>query len=315
MLTEEQIKLRSNYIGGSDAGAVLGISGYTSRLEMWMRKTGRMKAPDLSDNKAVEFGNFMEKPIARYYWEQHPTHIMLLEDEAKFNPKYPFMIANYDRVGIDEAQQHYVLEIKNIGQRSAKYWQDEDNIPLQYLVQVYHYMIVGEFAYGVICAFIGGQDYKEYRIERDADIESMIIKAETEFYQYWQDNEQPPILATESQTSLMRSLNELYDSANVIDEVIEITDPSIEDLPYEIDDLKKEKKEIDKQILLKSNLLREAIGQSASAKVGEYWVNYKPQSTKRVDTKQLKEFYPHIAERVMAETITRILRINKQKEK
>ena len=49
---------RSKYLGGSDLGAILGLSPYRTPLEVWMDKTGR--STDKANNLAIRFGNFAE---------------------------------------------------------------------------------------------------------------------------------------------------------------------------------------------------------------------------------------------------------------
>ena len=50
---EEWLKVRKcQGIGGSEAGAVLGVNKYQTNLDLWELKTGRKEAPDLSDNPA-----------------------------------------------------------------------------------------------------------------------------------------------------------------------------------------------------------------------------------------------------------------------
>ena len=46
---DEWIEKRRFGIGGSDAGAVLGVNKYKSNLELWEEKTGLTEAVDISD--------------------------------------------------------------------------------------------------------------------------------------------------------------------------------------------------------------------------------------------------------------------------
>ena len=39
---EEWLKLRSQYIGGSDAAAVVGLNAYASPYSLWAEKTGKI---------------------------------------------------------------------------------------------------------------------------------------------------------------------------------------------------------------------------------------------------------------------------------
>ena len=50
------LSLRNKGIGGSDAGTIMGINPYRSRLSLWMEKTGQKEPDDLTENEAVEMG-------------------------------------------------------------------------------------------------------------------------------------------------------------------------------------------------------------------------------------------------------------------
>ena len=62
MLTEQQIKERKNYIGGSDCAAVLGMSRWGSPLTVWMEKTGQSEVKE--ENLAMKLGNKLEQIVA-----------------------------------------------------------------------------------------------------------------------------------------------------------------------------------------------------------------------------------------------------------
>ena len=63
MLTEKQIKARSQGIGGSDAGTLLGLNPHKTAVELWLEKTGRMPI-DNTDNPAQEWGRRLEAVVA-----------------------------------------------------------------------------------------------------------------------------------------------------------------------------------------------------------------------------------------------------------
>lgn len=80
-------KKRSTYIGGYDAGCILGVNEYRLPYHVWEEKTGRFEKGDI-DNNHIRRGNFMEPEIERYVRENiDPT----INDEAAF--------AKYDAEG------------------------------------------------------------------------------------------------------------------------------------------------------------------------------------------------------------------------
>ena len=56
---------RANFLGGSDIGAIVGVSPYRSAIDVWLEKTG--KAIDTADGFALRFGSFAEGFIAEEY--------------------------------------------------------------------------------------------------------------------------------------------------------------------------------------------------------------------------------------------------------
>ena len=59
-------ELRASSIGGSDVAALLGISPYKSKWQLWMEKSGKLEAEDLSYNTAVQAGTFIVSGIANW---------------------------------------------------------------------------------------------------------------------------------------------------------------------------------------------------------------------------------------------------------
>ncbi len=56
---------RSSFLGGSDIGAILGVSKYRSAMDVWLEKTG--KKVDTKNSFTLRFGSFAESFIANEY--------------------------------------------------------------------------------------------------------------------------------------------------------------------------------------------------------------------------------------------------------
>ena len=59
-------ELRAQHIGGSDVAALFGLSSFSSKWQLWMEKAGKLSPEDLSENKAVQAGTFLEAGIANW---------------------------------------------------------------------------------------------------------------------------------------------------------------------------------------------------------------------------------------------------------
>ena len=64
---DEWLKGRVRGIGGSDASAAINRNPWRSNLELWQLKTHRIKAPDISNNERVIYGQEAEDHIRRLY--------------------------------------------------------------------------------------------------------------------------------------------------------------------------------------------------------------------------------------------------------
>jgi putative phage-type endonuclease len=128
-------ELRAANIGGSDVAALLGISPYKSKWQLWMEKTGKLEVADLSTNSAVQAGTFLESGIAN--WASHRWNM----DLSKVTDYYTAedvagMGASLDYI----TQTNKPAEIKWSARGHG--WQyDGDKIteaPEYYLIQVQH---------------------------------------------------------------------------------------------------------------------------------------------------------------------------------
>ena len=56
-------------VGGSDVATIFGLSPWTTPLELWLIKKGRMKPPQKSNPDQLMMGHLLE-PIAAYWYAQ-----------------------------------------------------------------------------------------------------------------------------------------------------------------------------------------------------------------------------------------------------
>ena len=61
------LEKRKNYIGGSDASAVVGMNPYKSNVELWLEKTGKVVPKDISDKPYVKYGTEAEKYLRELF--------------------------------------------------------------------------------------------------------------------------------------------------------------------------------------------------------------------------------------------------------
>ena len=65
---DEWLALRRTGIGGSDAGAIMGVSPYKGAYSVWADKIGKL--PPIEDNEAMRQGRDLEDYVARRFAEK-----------------------------------------------------------------------------------------------------------------------------------------------------------------------------------------------------------------------------------------------------
>ena len=90
--------LRAKSLGGSDIGAILGLSKYRSAVDVWMEKTEKEIA--FKDSLPLRFGQFAEEFVASEY--ALATGLSLAShDFAVVHPDYQYMHGHIDRFVLD----------------------------------------------------------------------------------------------------------------------------------------------------------------------------------------------------------------------
>lgn len=204
----EWLEKRKNYIGGSDASAVLGLNPWKSNVDLWLEKTGQVIPEDISDKPYVQYGSEAEKHLRELFKLDFPEYKVFYEENNLFlNDKYPWghysadgwLEDNKGRLGIWECKTTEILQ-----SMQKERW--NNMIPDNYYIQLLHGFLIMEAEFAVLKAQLktvfGGVPYlqtKHYIIERD-DVEDDIkylAKKEENFWQYVKNGKRPPLILPE----------------------------------------------------------------------------------------------------------------------
>lgn len=177
MLTPEQLANRVNYLGSSDAAAVLGISRWSTPIAVWAEKTGQVVREDGSSKLHVRLGHKMESVVAELFEEETGKRVQKVNDTL-YHSQYPFIGCNIDRRVIGE---NAILEIKTTAAWKKEEWA-ENQAPAEYLCQVYHQLAVTNMNKAYLCCLIGNQDIQIREIKRDPVAIAELIKKEVHFW-------------------------------------------------------------------------------------------------------------------------------------
>ena len=205
---DEWLKARKNYIGGSDAAAVLGMNPYKTNVKLWEEKTGISEPEDISDKPYVKYGHDAEEHLRELFRLDFPRYQVFYDpDTFLVNDKYPWAHASVDGLLRDQEGRLGILEIKttNIMQSMQKE-QWDDRIPDNYYLQVLHYMMVLEADFAVLKAQLKYEfkdslflQTRHYFIER-SDVEEdirILRNAEQKFWKDVVDKRRPAVILPE----------------------------------------------------------------------------------------------------------------------
>lgn len=174
-LTREQwLAERRKGIGGSDAAAVAGQSEWRTPLQVFLDKVGELVGDETQE---MYRGRVLEPAVRQYYADATGLTVRTPQGIVK-HPKYPFVLANLDGIAADRV----VVDFKTA--RSKQGWGEPgtDEVPIDYLFQIQHYMAVTGLEMGEIAVLFGNFEFAIYSIPADAEFQAMLMDAERAFW-------------------------------------------------------------------------------------------------------------------------------------
>lgn len=187
---EEWLKARLNGIGGSDAGAVIGLNKYRSNVDLWNEKTGRATAEDISDKPAVLFGKTAEPLIRELFRLDHSDYEV---DYHEFwiyrNDSRPHIFATLDGELTDRNGRRGILEIKTCTIQNPGQWDEWKNqIPQSYYVQILHQLAATGWEFAVLRAYIRYYRDGDLRVSiREYNFDRLEVEEDIRFLIDWED--------------------------------------------------------------------------------------------------------------------------------
>ena len=266
---EEWLKLRKSLgVGGSDAGAVIGLNPYKSAYTLWAEKTG--KVAEFEGNLITEVGSYLEEFVAKLF-ERETGKKVRRKNRMLVNTDYPWAFGDVDRVVVGEKA---FLEIKTTNSLPIMKQVNRGEFPEQYYSQVVHYLAVSGLDKAYLAVLVGCRDFKIFELERDENEIAALMNAEKDF---WYNNIQrnvPPI--ADGSRSCAETITTIYPESN---------DNTVNLMAYETD-LKQYMtytsliKDVEKQRDEVANRIKAFLGESGRGESNNYKVSWT--SSKRV---------------------------------
>lgn len=281
---DEWLELRRTGIGGSDAGAIMGVSPYKGAFTVWADKMGKL--PPIEDNEAIRQGRDLEDYVARRFAEASGLRVRH-EYSMLRSVEHPCMLADIDRRIIGERAGLECKTSRDI--TMARYRNGE--YPMEYYCQCLHYLAVTGWDCWYLAVLVYGTDLLIFKICRHEvldDIEAL-VKAEEAFWDSHMVLDQPP--APDALDSTAAALGSVYpreDGATVC------ADQEADRALAELAALKAQRRALDRQIVERENQIKAAMGEAevlAGTSVSATW---RSSERRTISKDKLLKAYPNI---------------------
>lgn len=315
---EEWLALRSRYIGGSDAAAVVGLNPWSSPYSLWCEKTG--KIPAFEGNLATEVGSYLEEFIAKQF-EKATGKKVRRANQSILNDKYPFAIANIDReiVGEDAG-----LECKSTSELNLSRFKDGE-FPTNYYCQCVHYLGVTEKKRWYLAVLIGNKNLKIYQLTRvpndekpewceaslyisDSEIASL-MQAEAAFWDKVEKDINPGFDGSEATAEALKTI--FADSCP--GRSCDLTAVSTHLAIYS--QLKGRIKELEEELNQQQAYIMDFMQDAEKGSCGNISVSFKTQERRTFDRKAYEADHGEIADKYFKVSTSRPFKLTMKKEK
>lgn len=217
-LSDAYFDARRTTVSASEIAAIIGVSPWTSRFDLWWRKASN--ADTQAEHAGMRRGRRLEGLVVEDFADAHPEFYVQSPVGFMASIERPWQTATPDGA-VYEIEHRALgmvagLEAKTAGSRDGWGEAGTDEIPVQYRAQALWQLDV----YGVDVTYVPvwfGTDYREYVVHRDeTDLAFMRARA-VEFLDDLRNNRQPPV---DGHVATTRRLKYLHPS--VVDGEVEI---------------------------------------------------------------------------------------------
>ena len=175
----EWLESRRNGIGSSDAAAVLGLSPWSSALDVYLSKVQPAKAGAMAP--PLEWGLRLEPVLAatiqdRYGW-------VLKKPPTQTHAEIPYLLASPDRI----TESLELIELKTTSRPDGWGEVETAEVPEHYWVQVQHQLAVAashnpDVRTCWVFVLIGQCDFRRYRVDLDPEYLPTVAEPLREFW-------------------------------------------------------------------------------------------------------------------------------------
>jgi putative phage-type endonuclease len=162
---------RTKGIGGTDAAAILGLSRWSTPLQVWLEKRGEAAPQSDREPEWLWWGRQVEPLIALRFSQSATGREVWKPDGIRQHPEIPCFLGSFDYLLMNERAG---LDCKTA--RRGDEWGEPgtDEIPASYVVQCQHYMAITGFRRWYVAVLIGGSEQREYEVHTDGELQDFM---------------------------------------------------------------------------------------------------------------------------------------------
>lgn len=311
---QDWLALRQSGIGGSDIAAIIGVSPYATAYDIYQSKTQPVNE---ETSESAYWGTVLEDTVAREFSKRSGLKIQNVNFLMR-HPEHRWAIANIDRAIINPAIKgnvrfkdgklttDQIVEIKTASEYVGKNWglEESDEVPDQYQCQAQWYMGVTDTQVCHMVVLIGGNKYRQYKIERHQDFIDYLFEAAESF---WTNN---VLAGVEPDATTLQNAKDKYPRHNP-DTTLDVEPDSEAAKVFEhYEALKAQEKEVKAALeLAQTDLICQIQDNEALAIDGEVVATYKTQVSNRFNSSQFKKDMPELAEQYIKQSESRVMRV------
>lgn len=294
-------------VGGSDVATIFGLSPWTTPLELWMVKKGRMKPKSPPNPDQLAIGHMLE-PIAAHFYAQRTGNTVTDDNYLYQHATLEYALANIDRrYTRKEDGEGGVLECKSLTYHKAADWAD-GAIPIYYELQLRYYLAVLDEKHGAFSALWGNNpenDLATPHIERVQAKEDIIFE-KLDRWIWSLRHDKPPTMEDVQPQLAMDALARIYGAGKKGLPTIEFPrkyEPQLRKIAALQEEnaqlkgaIKKNEEAIEAHSVRIAELMKEHEHGILTTTTDKLLVDFVTSTSRRVSSEYLKQNYPSIYE-------------------
>lgn len=310
-------------VGGSDVATIFGLSPWTTPLELWMIKKGRMKPKTPPNPDQLAMGHMLE-PIAAHFYARRTGNLVAEDNHLYQHAHFPYALANIDRrYTRKEDGEPGILECKSLTYHKAEDWAD-GAYPAYYELQLRYYLAVLDIKYGAFSALWGNNpdnDLATPHLIRDTAKEDIIFE-KLDRWIWSLRNDKPPTMADVKPKLAMESLAKIYGASLKGLPTVEFPkkfEPHLRKIAKLQEkntalgrEIKKNEEDIEAHSVRVAELMKQHEHGILTTSTDRLLIDFVTKTTRRVNSDYLKKTYPAIYEESLHTSVSRKVKVSIQ---